>query len=176
LTAGALALGVYSIACTGSQAISLPQAAPISQTLHVSDTTLGTGGIQTWIRLTELADASGAERAAQTLFVPSDAAFKSLPASELAALLDQPDKRRAFLAASASATRVTPNELAGRRLVVQTLDGRPLVIDATGEELMVGDAEALDVRQLPDGRVVFVLDHALSKGDKGDLRDDPAED
>jgi hypothetical protein len=33
------------------------------------------------------------------------------------------------------------------------------VIDATGEEVMVGDAEALDVRTLPDGRVLFVLDH-----------------
>jgi len=127
----------------------------------VSDAMIGSGGIQTWVRITELDGRGEADRPARTLFVPSDAAFESLRPEELQALLSPQfsDKRRAFLARAATETRVVPNELAGRRISVTTLDGRPLVIDATGEELMVGDAEALEVRVLPDGRVLFVLDH-----------------
>ena len=170
--AGAIALSLYSIYCAGSQAITLPQmsqgaaseaTAPTVSTLRVADTSVGSGGIQTWVKLTELDGRGEGDRPAQTLFVPSDAAFKSLPPAELAALLDEPEKRHAFLAASATAERVSPNQLAGRRISVNTLDGRPLIIDGTGGELMVGDAEALDVRLLPDGRVIFVLDHAISK-------------
>ena len=97
--------------------------------------------------------------------MPSDAAFESLPPEELQALAVA-----AISATSAAPSwrarrprqRIAPNDLAGKRISVTTLDGRPLVIDATGEEVMVGDAEALDVRTLPDGRVLFVLDHAAA--------------
>jgi uncharacterized surface protein with fasciclin (FAS1) repeats len=101
----------------------------------------------------------------QTLFVPSDAAFQSLPTDELKELLapGKNDLRRAFLARGASDSRLTPEAVAGKRVSIITLDGRPLTIDATGEELMVGDAEALDVRKLPDGKVMYVLDHALAR-------------
>lgn len=176
LGAGASALCLYAaiagISAGTSQALIIDPQAQIPA-VRVADTTLGTGGIQTWIRLTELDGRGEAEMPAQTLFVPSDAAFESLPPEDLAALLDHPDRRRAFLAASATAQRITVDDLAGRRISVTTLDGRPLVIDGTGEELMVGDAEALDVRMLPNGRVVFVLDTSIAKdqGRKQDLDD-----
>jgi hypothetical protein len=135
------------------------------ETVRVADVTLGTGGIQTWTRIMELGGLENFGRAPQTLFVPSDAAFEALPTDELKELLSPgtSDRRRAFLARGATDSLLTPEDIAGKRVSITTLDGRPLIIDATGEELLVGDAEALDVRRLPDGKVLYVLDHALSR-------------
>jgi len=136
-----------------------------SQVTRVADITSGTGGIQTWTRMMALGGLEDFGKSPQTLFVPSDAAFKSIPTEEIKELMEpgNNDLRRAFLARGATDSRVSPQDIAGKRISVITLDGRPLTIDATGEELMVGDAEALDVRKLPDGRMMFVLDHALSR-------------
>lgn len=153
-----------------SQAMTLntdtvPQVARVEDTTRVADITSGTGGIQTWTRIMELGGLEDFGKPPLTLFVPSDAAFKSIPTEEIKELMEpgNNDLRRAFLARGATDSRVSPQEIAGRRISVTTLDGRPLTIDATGEELMVGDAEALDVRKLPDGRVMYVLDQALSR-------------
>jgi len=130
---------------------------------RVADVT--TNGIQTWTRMMELGGLENFGKAPQTLFVPSDAAFKTLPTDELKELLSPgtSERRRAFLARGATDSVLTPDEIAGKRVSVITLDGRPLTIDATGEELLVGDAEALDVRRLPDGKMLYVLDHALGR-------------
>jgi len=147
-----------------AQAISLEtSAAP--QAIRVADITTGTGGIQTWSRMVELGGLENFGKSPQTLFVPSDAAFQSLPTDELKELLTPGDNdlRRAFLARGATDSRIAPEEIAGKRISIITLDGRPLIIDATGEELMVGDSEALDVRRTPDGKVIYVLDHALTR-------------
>ena len=132
---------------------------------RVADVVPGTGGIQTWTRMMELGGLENFGKAPQTLFVPSDAAFETLPTDELKELLSPgtSDRRRAFLARGATDSLLTPEDIAGKRVSITTLDGRPLTIDATGEELLVGDAEALDVRRLPDGKVIYVLDHALSR-------------
>ena len=147
-----------------SQALTLNTGTP-PEAMRVADITTGTGGIQTWSRMMELGGLENFGKSPQTLFVPSDAAFQSLPTDELKELLapGTSDLRRAFLARGATDSRLSPEEIAGKRISIITLDGRPLTIDATGEELMVGDAEALDVRKLPDGKVMYVLDHALAR-------------
>ena len=145
-------------------AVALNTGVPV-EAMRVADITTGTGGIQTWSRMMELGGLEDFGKSAQTMFVPSDAAFQSLPTDELKALLapGNSELRRAFLARGATDSRVTPEEIAGKRISITTFDGRPLTIDATGEELMVGDSEALDVRRLPDGKVIYVLDHALTR-------------
>lgn len=146
------------------QAMTFDTGTPL-QASRTADVVPSAGGIETWTRIVELGGLEDFGKPAQTLFVPSDAAFSSLPASELSELLapERREVRRAFLARAATESRISPESIAGKRISIVTLDGRSLTIDATGGELMVGDAEALDVRQLPDGRVIYILDHALSR-------------
>ena len=117
-------------------------------------------GIRIWTRLMDLGGQEGFSGLALTLFVPSDNAFMTLPPADLSKLLapDQRALRRAYLARAATDARISPQEIAGRRVSITTLDGRLLIIDATGGELMVGAAEAIDVQTLPNGLVMFVLD------------------
>ena len=145
--------------------IGTSEATRVTEAARVADVTSGNGGIQTWTRMMELGGLENFGKAPQTLFVPSDSAFESLPTDELKELLTPGDNqlRRAFLARGATDSRLAPEEIAGKRISITTLDGRPLIIDATGEELMVGDSEALDVRRTPDGKVIYVLDHALTR-------------
>jgi uncharacterized surface protein with fasciclin (FAS1) repeats len=145
-----------------SQAMTIDTSAQ-PQAMRVADVT--TNGIQTWTRMMQMGDLDDFGKAPQTLFVPSDAAFQNMPIDVLKELLSPSgsEQRRAFLARGATDAQLTPHDLAGKRVSVTTLDGRPLTIDATGEELMVGDAEALDVRRLPDGKMLYVLDHALGR-------------
>ena len=145
--------------------IGTPEAARVAEATRVADVASGNGGIQTWTRMMELGGLENFGKSPQTMFVPSDDAFETLPTDELKALLSpgRSDARRAFLARGSTDSRLTPEGIAGKRVSIITLDGRPLTIDATGEELMVGDSEALDVRRLPDGKVIFVLDHALTR-------------
>jgi hypothetical protein len=128
----------------------------------VADASMQTNGdgIRIWTRVMELGRQEGFSGLALTMFVPSDAAFMTLPAAELSKLLapGQGDLRRAFLARTATEARISPREIAGKRVSITTLDGRPLTIDATGGELIVGAAEAIDVQTLPDARVIYILD------------------
>jgi uncharacterized surface protein with fasciclin (FAS1) repeats len=136
-----------------------------AEAMRVANVMSGADGIQTWTRMMELGGLESYGKSPQTLFVPSDAAFATLPIDELKELLapGASELRRAYLARGATDSRLTPEDIAGRRISVTTLDGRPLTIDATGEELLVGDSEALDIRRLPDGKVIYVLDHALNR-------------
>jgi uncharacterized surface protein with fasciclin (FAS1) repeats len=145
-----------------SQAMTMDTSAQPGAT-RVADVT--SNGIQTWTRMMELGGLEDFGKAPQTLFVPSDAAFQNLPTDMVKELLSPGggEQRRAFLARGATDAQLTPHEIAGKRISITTLDGRPLTIDATGEELMVGDAEALDVRRLPDGKMLYVLDHAIGR-------------
>lgn len=123
-------------------------------------------GIQVWVRILSLSDGDDLVRRASTLFVPSDGALRALPTAMLDAFLD-PDRgeqRRAFLARSATDVRIALEEIPGKRIHVSTLDGRPLVIDATGGDIRVGNAEAIGLRTLPDGRSLFILDDLVTDG------------
>lgn len=123
-------------------------------------------GIQTWAHVLSLSRADDPVRRAPTLFVPSDNAMQLLPDGMIDELLRPggADLRRAFLARSATDMRLSVRDIAGKRVQLATLDGRPLVIDATDGEIVVGDAEAIEIRALPDGRTLFILDDQISQG------------
>ncbi len=123
-------------------------------------------GIQAWVHVLSLSGADDPVRRAPTLFVLSDGAMQVLPDGMIDELLHSGgvDLRRAFLARSATDTRLSARDIAGKRIQLSTLDGRPLVIDATQGEVIVGDAEAIEIRALPDGRMLFILDDQILQG------------
>jgi len=121
-------------------------------------------GIHSWGRILALTQAEDFDRSAQTFFVPSDAAFRESYEANLAELLApaHESKRRDFLASTATESRITPRDVMGKRTSVRLLSDRTLSIDDTRGELMVGEAEVLEIRMLPDGRFLFVLDQPLA--------------
>jgi hypothetical protein len=123
-------------------------------------------GIQAWAHILALSDVDDPVRRAPTLFVLSDGAMRALPDGMAQELVDPEARelRRAFLARGAADLRIDLKQIAGRRFQLSTLDGRLLVIDATGGEIHVGDAEAIEIRALPDGRALFILDDRITQG------------
>lgn len=121
-------------------------------------------GIQTWGRVLALTQSDDFNQSAQTFFVPSDAAFLETSDVDLADLLvpAHESKRRTFLASTATGIRITPRDVMGKRTSVKLLNDRTLAIDDTRGELIVGEAEVLEIRMLPDGRFLFVLDQPLA--------------
>lgn len=141
-------------------------ATPSAPVVSVDSELASVQGIQAWVHVLSLSDADDPVRRAPTLFVPSDSAMRLLP-DGMSDELSRPAGialRRAFLARSATDTRLSARDIAGKRVQLSTLDGRPLVIDATEGEVIVGDAEAIEIRQLPDGRTLFILDDCISQG------------
>jgi hypothetical protein len=166
----AVALGLALIPAAGNlvqprlshaeSAVATPSAANVDHELS------SVPGIQAWARILALSDAEDPVRRAPTLFVPSDSAMRALPDGMVDELVRPNSRalRRAFLARSATDTRIEIKDIAGKRIQLATLDGRPLVIDATGGDIQVGDTEAIEIRTLPDGRSVFILDHTITEG------------
>jgi Secreted and surface protein containing fasciclin-like repeats len=141
---------------------SLPEASAVSLSQGpASEATQS--GLTTWAYLLAL-NAGSAVKHARTLFIPSDDAFRHLPGETLTILLnaESRNERERLLERGASAEPVSINEIAGRRVQLKTLDGGLLTIDATSGEIHVGDAEAIAVQTLDDGRVIFVLDDILT--------------
>ena len=142
---------------------SLPEASAVSLSqAPASDATQS--GLATWARLLAF-NADSPVMHARTLFIPSDDAFRHLPGETLAILMnpESTKERERLLERGASAEPVSISEIAGRRVQLKTLDGGLLTIDATNGETHVGDAEAIAVQTLDDGRVIFVLDDIFTE-------------
>lgn len=141
---------------------SLPEASAVSLS-QAPTSQAAQSGLATWARLLAL-NAKSPVMHARTLFIPSDNAFRHLPGETLAILLnpESTEQRESLLERGASAELVSISEIARRRVQLRTLDGGLLTIDASGGEIHVGDAEAIAVQTLDDGRVIFVLDDIVT--------------
>ena len=160
-----VAIVLLMIACPWQSSVlaqeqsSLPSAVSLWQS---SESQAPQSGMAIWSYLLAL-NADSPVRHARTLFIPSDNTFRHL-SSEAAAILLNPGstkQREALLERSASADTVSISEIARQPVQLKTMDGRLLTIDATGTEIHVGDAEAIAVQKLDDGRIIFVLDDIM---------------
>lgn len=105
-----------------------------------------------------------ATRPAITLFAPTDAAFAALPAAERTRLLDPANAQelRNLLLYHVIVADVTGAQIEGARGAVPTAGGGQVLIDGTGDAIMVDQATVVraDV-DAPNGSV-YIIDRVLN--------------
>jgi uncharacterized surface protein with fasciclin (FAS1) repeats len=94
-----------------------------------------------------------------TIFAPSDDAFGKLPKATYEALFKPENKQklREILTYHMVVGSVLARDFSGKRLEAQTMEGEPLLIDAT-RTLMVGNARVTETDVKADNGIIHVID------------------
>ncbi|WP_371039229.1 MULTISPECIES: fasciclin domain-containing protein [unclassified Rhodosalinus] len=98
-----------------------------------------------------------------TLFAPTNAAFEKLPAGTVESLL-QPENRDqlvSVLTYHVVPGAVTSDQLAGKRLSAETVQGQSLHINATGSAVHVENARVTQADISASNGVIHVIDTVL---------------
>ncbi|WP_339739139.1 fasciclin domain-containing protein [uncultured Maricaulis sp.] len=97
-----------------------------------------------------------------TVFAPLDSAFAALPHGEVDRLLlpENQAELAGLLTYHVVAGRVTSDQLAGRTLSVETVEGASLVIDAT-DGVRVGNAQVVQADIMTSNGVIHVVDRVI---------------
>jgi len=97
-----------------------------------------------------------------TVFAPTDEAFAALPAGTVEMLLkpENKDKLVAVLTYHVVAGKVMSADIAGKRVAPETVEGRPLAINATNG-VTVNDARVVAVDVEATNGVIHVIDKVL---------------
>ncbi len=97
-----------------------------------------------------------------TVFAPTDAAFAALPAGTVESLLKPENKDRlaAILTYHVLAGKVMSADITGQSLTTTTVNGEPLVIDAT-DGVKVGTATVTTADIEASNGVIHVIDSVL---------------
>lgn len=98
-----------------------------------------------------------------TVFAPTDEAFAKLPAGTVESLLLPENKAQLteILTYHVVPGAVTAGQLAGKRLAPDTVQGRPLAINATSNAVMVNDAHVVSADVLASNGVIHVVDRVI---------------
>ena len=97
-----------------------------------------------------------------TVFAPTDEAFAKLPEGTVESLLkpENKDKLVAILTYHVVAGDVTSADIAGKKLMVETVEGRELSVDATNG-VMVDHAHVISADIETSNGVIHVIDAVL---------------
>jgi uncharacterized surface protein with fasciclin (FAS1) repeats len=97
-----------------------------------------------------------------TVFAPTDEAFAKLPAGTVEMLLqpENKDKLVAILTYHVVAGKVMSGDIAGKRVAPETVQGRPIAVNATSG-VMVNDAHVVAADVEATNGVIHVIDKVL---------------
>ena len=97
-----------------------------------------------------------------TVFAPTDEAFAKLPAGTVEMLLqpENKDKLVAVLTYHVVAGKVMSGDIAGKRVAPETVQGRPIAVNATSG-VMVNDAHVVAADVEATNGVIHVIDKVL---------------
>jgi uncharacterized surface protein with fasciclin (FAS1) repeats len=98
-----------------------------------------------------------------TVFAPTDEAFAKLPAGTVENLLKPENKEQlvALLTYHVVPGKTMSGDLAGQELEATTVQGSPVAIDATGNGVMVDDANVVQADMEADNGVIHVIDAVI---------------
>lgn len=118
-------------------------------------------GVRTWQAILTRSGYAPTSKGAVTMLVPSDAAFESGADRSLVSLFGAEDtgKLATVVERTIIDQPIEPAKFAGRKISATTVAGNSLTLDATEQQLTVGDAEILAVRRASDGSVIYIVDH-----------------
>jgi len=98
-----------------------------------------------------------------TVFAPTDEAFAALPEGTLESLLEPENKDQltAILTYHVVPGEVSSGDLAGKALMVESVQGDAIAIDATDGAVMVDDATVVQADVEADNGVIHVIDAVI---------------
>ena len=98
-----------------------------------------------------------------TVFAPTDEAFAKLPEGTVESLLkpENKDQLKAILTYHVVPGKTMSSDLAGKQVEVESVEGSAIPIDATGDNVMVGDATVTQADVEADNGVIHVIDEVI---------------
>jgi uncharacterized surface protein with fasciclin (FAS1) repeats len=98
-----------------------------------------------------------------TVFAPTDEAFAKLPEGTVEDLLkpENQDQLKALLTYHVVPGKTMSSDLAGKQVEVESVEGSAIPIDATGDNVMVGDATVTQADVEADNGVIHVIDEVI---------------
>ena len=98
-----------------------------------------------------------------TVFAPTDEAFAKLPEGTVESLLkpENQDQLKAILTYHVVPGKTMSSDLAGKQVEVESVEGSAISIDATGDDVMVGDATVTQADVEADNGVIHVIDEVI---------------
>ena len=98
-----------------------------------------------------------------TVFAPTDEAFAKLPEGTVESLLkpENQDQLKAILTYHVAPGKTMSSDLAGKQIEVGSVEGSPIPIDATGDNVMVADATVTQADIEADNGVIHVIDEVI---------------
>jgi len=145
-----------------------PQASPLLQyagmTPDIVDTAVSAGSFNTLVAAVQAAGLVDTLKGPGpfTVFAPTDEAFAALPAGTVESLLmpENIDKLRAVLTYHVVSGKVTSDQLAGQRIMADTVQGSTLDVNATSG-VMVNQANVVQADIMTGNGVIHVIDSVL---------------
>jgi uncharacterized surface protein with fasciclin (FAS1) repeats len=98
-----------------------------------------------------------------TVFAPTDEAFAKLPEGTVESLLkpENQDQLKAILTYHVVPGKTMSSDLAGKQVEVESVEGSAIPIDATGDNVIVGDATVTQADVEADNGVIHVIDEVI---------------
>ena len=148
-------------------AVALPLgfSAGLAHAADIVDTAVSAGNFKTLVAAVQAAGLAETLKGPGpfTVFAPTDDAFAALPAGTVDTLLkpENKDKLTSILTYHVVPGKVMAADVMGKELMPKTVEGQELMINATGDKVMVNDATVVQADVAADNGVIHAIDKVL---------------